>query len=106
MRAKIPLFSKKLTKEAYKDLERFADLDRKAYETLFTPIDEKGHTLIYCREKQFKIYNRYHSDNNTVAVNRIKEAMFARCVDPDLTRRDIAYFSNTQHRQKDLRKKR
>ncbi|MDD6383957.1 MAG: hypothetical protein PUG13_00860 [Streptococcus hyointestinalis] len=110
MRHKVPKFSNALTESSYEDIYRFAKLDRKAYETLFKPVDASGHTLIYYRDKQYQIFSRYLMPKGERSPKKwysyIREAMLARCVDPDITKQDMTYFSNNEHRLDDKRRKR
>lgn len=110
MRHKIPKISNAFTKTMYEDIDRFVKLDRKAYETLFKPVDESGHTIFYYRDKQYQILSRYLPPKGAKRPEKwqshLKEAMLARCVDPGITKQDMNYFSNRDHRLEDKRRKR
>lgn len=61
MKHRMPISCPEMASEEFlKDLDEFIRLDRKAFEAQFSAIDKDGHSIMYYRDIQLRLYTKWN----------------------------------------------
>lgn len=101
MKHRMPISCPEASSEAFlKDLNRFIRLDRKAFEAQFSAVDSDGHSIMFYRDIQLRLYAKWNG-----VRSELGQTMINRSVDPEYT---YSQINSMRERiiPKDKRKKR